>query len=122
MEVRGTLRCPSCGHGNRPDRRFCTECGSRLGRTCAACGTAVELSEKFCGSCGAALIAGPARDPDHAEVRKVVTIVFADLIGSTSLHERLDAESARRLMERYYRALRTAVEEHGGTVVKFLGD
>jgi len=52
----------------------------------------------------------------------VVTIVFADLIGSTALHERLDAESARRLMDRYYRALHAAVEAHGGTVVKLLGD
>src|SRR5262249_57661369 len=55
MEVNSTLRCPSCDHGNRADRRFCTECGSRLGRKCAACGTAAELSEKFCGSCGAPL-------------------------------------------------------------------
>ncbi|HZW75797.1 MAG TPA: adenylate/guanylate cyclase domain-containing protein, partial [Caldimonas sp.] len=59
---------------------------------------------------------------DDAVARKVVTIVFADLIGSTSLHERLDAESARRVMERYYRTLQTAVETHGGTVVKLLGD
>src|SRR5262245_11509122 len=59
---------------------------------------------------------------DDAVARKVVTIVFADLIGSTSLHERLDAESARHLMERYYRTLQTAVEAHGGTVVKRLGD
>jgi class 3 adenylate cyclase len=54
--------------------------------------------------------------------RKVVTIVFADLVGSTSLHERLDAESARRLMDHYYQALHTAVGAHGGTVVKLLGD
>src|SRR5262249_52648978 len=60
MEVRGTLRCPSCGHGNRPDRRFCTECGSRLGRTCAACGRALESSEKFCGNCGAAVTGASA--------------------------------------------------------------
>jgi class 3 adenylate cyclase len=60
--------------------------------------------------------------PDEAVARKVVTIVFADLVGSTALHERLDAESARRLMDRYYRALHAAVEAHGGTVVKLLGD
>ena len=57
-----------------------------------------------------------------AGARKVVTIVFADLVGSTALHERLDAESARRVMERYYEALRGAVDAHGGTVVKLLGD
>jgi len=57
-----------------------------------------------------------------AEARKVVTIIFADLIGSTSLHERLDPESVTRLMERYYRAMRGAVEAYGGTVVKLMGD
>jgi class 3 adenylate cyclase/tetratricopeptide (TPR) repeat protein len=64
----------------------------------------------------------PSPAPADAEARKVVTVVFADLVGSTSLHEQLDAESARRLMERYYGALRAAVEAHGGTVVKLLGD
>ena len=51
-----------------------------------------------------------------------MTIVFADLVGSTSLHERLDAESTRGLMDRYYRALQAVVEAHGGTVVKLMGD
>src|SRR5207249_130979 len=54
--------------------------------------------------------------------RKVVTIVFADLAGSTSLHERLDAESVRALMDRFYDALRAVVAAHDGTVVKLLGD
>jgi class 3 adenylate cyclase len=54
--------------------------------------------------------------------RKIVTIVFADLIGSVSLHERLDAESARRLMDRYHRAMSAAVDVHGGRVVQPLGD
>jgi class 3 adenylate cyclase len=51
-----------------------------------------------------------------------VTIVFADLVGSTALHERLDPESARRFMESYYTAMRGAVESHGGTVTQLLGD
>src|SRR6516164_10643151 len=55
MEGHGTLRCPSCGHGNRSDRRYCAECGSWLGAACRACGTRSEPSEKFCGNCGAAL-------------------------------------------------------------------
>jgi class 3 adenylate cyclase len=53
---------------------------------------------------------------------QVVTIVFADLIGSTSLHERLDPESVSRLMDRYYQVVRTPVEAHGGSVVQLLGD
>src|SRR5262245_38779124 len=60
--------------------------------------------------------------PKLSGARKVVTVVFADLIGSTALHERLDAESVRSLMRRYYGALHAAVEAHGGVVVKLLGD
>src|SRR5262249_4118303 len=69
--------------------------------------------------CGAPLAPRP---PADAIARKVVTIVFADMPGSTSLQERLDAEAARRLMDRYYRALHAAVGAHGGTIVKLLGD
>jgi len=54
--------------------------------------------------------------------RKIVTIVFADLIGSTSLGERLDPESVNRVMARYHRAVSVPVEAHGGTVVQLLGD
>src|SRR5262249_46440852 len=87
---------------------------------------------RFCNACGAALAARPepvpsrvegrSRRTDGLEARKVVTVVFADLIGSTALHERLDAESVRSLMGRYYGALHAAVEAHGGMVVKLLGD
>ncbi len=58
----------------------------------------------------------------RSDARKVVTIVFADLAGSTALHERLDPESVRSFMEGYYRAMSAAVAAHGGTVVKLLGD
>jgi class 3 adenylate cyclase len=85
---------------------------------CKSCGRSNRTGARFCDGCGAAFAAAS----DDAGARKVVTIVFADLIGSTSLHERLDAESARRLMERYYRALHGAVAAHGGSVVKLLGD
>src|SRR3954447_11799492 len=56
------------------------------------------------------------------EVRKVVTVVFCDLTGSTSLGERLDPESVRQMIRRYFDAMRTALESHGGTVEKFIGD
>jgi len=122
VETQTDNACPSCGHGNRANRRFCTECGGRLGVTCSACGAPIESGEKFCGGCGAALTGVDAPRPTDAGTRKVVTIVFADLIGSTSLQERLDPESVSRLMDRYYQAVRAPVEAHGGTVVHLLGD
>jgi class 3 adenylate cyclase/tetratricopeptide (TPR) repeat protein len=56
------------------------------------------------------------------EVRKTVTVVFADVTGSTALGERLDPESMRGVMSRYFDEMRAAVERHGGTVEKFIGD
>ncbi|MBI3781909.1 MAG: nuclear transport factor 2 family protein [Deltaproteobacteria bacterium] len=72
----------------------------------------------------ASVVYRPADQPmaHAADARKVVTILFADLAGSTGLHERLDPESVNAFMENYYRAMRGAVEAHRGTVVKFLGD
>jgi class 3 adenylate cyclase len=56
------------------------------------------------------------------EARKTVTVVFADVSGSTELGERLDPEALRRVMGRYFKEMRTVLERHGGTVEKFIGD
>src|SRR5439155_23199497 len=71
---------------------------------------------RFCSACGASLAAG------ESEVRKTVTVVFNDLSGSTALGERLDAESVRRLLGRYFDEARATLERHGGRVEKFVGD
>jgi class 3 adenylate cyclase/tetratricopeptide (TPR) repeat protein len=86
--------CPSCGHENPDGAKFCSECGANL-----------------------TVPARPAR-----EVRKIVTVVFCDVTGSTSLGERLDPESLRQVMTRYFERMRSVLESHGGTVEKFIGD
>src|SRR5262245_41557853 len=121
------MTCTTCGRENPDENRFCGGCGTALARACAACGHANPPDHRFCGACGASLAARvepnrKADADDTAEVRKVVTIVFADLIGSPALHERLDPESVSRVMERYHNAVRAPVEAHGGTVVSLLGD
>src|SRR5215831_11615691 len=113
------MNCNECGKANRAEARFCGGCGRPLAARCPQCGADSTPDAQFCDACGASLVARP---PGDAGARKVVTIVFADLVGSTALHERLDAESAGALMDRYYRALRAVVEAHGGRVVKLLGD
>jgi len=85
--------CPNCGSENAEGANFCSVCGERL---------------------------GAAEAP--AEVRKIVTIVFCDVTGSTELGEQLDPESMRKVMARYFDAMRTALERHGGSVEKFIGD
>jgi class 3 adenylate cyclase/tetratricopeptide (TPR) repeat protein len=87
-------RCPSCGEENSDRARFCQNCATSLGEPESA----------------------------TAEVRKVVTIVFADVTGSTALGERLDPEALRRVMGRYFAEMSAVVERHEGTVEKFIGD
>src|SRR5262245_527073 len=83
---------------------------------CPNCGRENPDGMRFCGHCSAPLeAAGP-------EVRKTVTVLFCDVTGSTSLGETLDPETVRRVMRRYFDAMRVVLESHGGTVEKFIGD
>src|SRR5882724_9582702 len=84
--------CPDCGRENAADARFCSGCGLRL--------------------------EGQAR----REERKVVTILFADIVGSTARAERLDPEDVRAALNSYYARVRSELERYGGTVEKFVGD
>jgi class 3 adenylate cyclase/tetratricopeptide (TPR) repeat protein len=85
---------------------------------CSQCGTDNPDVAKFCFACGAALVTAPPPQ----EFRKTVTIVFSDLKGSTAMGEKLDSESLREVMTRYFDAMRAEVEQHGGVVEKFIGD
>src|SRR5438128_4799393 len=85
--------------------------------TCSRCGAASGEEARFCAICGAPLAA-----PAEREARKIVTILFCDLVESTKLAERFDPEALQRLLARYFVGARTIVERHGGTVEKFIGD
>ncbi len=85
--------------------------------TCPKCGRGNAEGSTFCNACGTALAPAPAR-----EVRKTVTVLFCDVAGSTAMGERLDPESLRRVMDRYFQAMRGPIERNGGTVEKFIGD
>jgi class 3 adenylate cyclase len=79
---------------------------------CTSCGAENREEARFCDSCGAALAeVAPAR-----ETRKTVTIVFCDVTGSTALGERIDPESLRRVMSRYFETAKAIVERHGGQI------
>ena len=87
---------------------------------CAACGADNAEEARFCQRCGAAL--DSRDDRISAGARKVVTVVFTDVAGFTGLGERLDPELFRQVMARYFDAMQTAVDRHGGVVEKFIGD
>src|SRR3954466_8574949 len=85
--------------------------------TCHVCGQDNTAAARFCLACGASLAADPAR-----EERKVVTVLFADLVGFTSRAEQLDPEDVRAVLAPYWERLRSELERFGGTVEKFIGD
>ncbi len=86
---------------------------------CPSCGTQNPAGSRFCNSCGTTLEA-PASAA--AETRKTVTVLFIDATSSTALGERLDPESLRAVMTRYFDVMREVIEFHGGSVEKFIGD
>jgi class 3 adenylate cyclase/tetratricopeptide (TPR) repeat protein len=98
---------------------------------CPACGAANDPDDRFCGSCGTALIpqsaatpaaAGAKLSPTPQSERRLVSVLFADLVGFTTLSEKRDAEEVRDLLTRYFETARRIVTRYGGTIEKFIGD
>jgi class 3 adenylate cyclase len=131
--------CSNCGTENPAGTKFCIECAARLAQVCPACGTANLPTAKFCGECAAALqgaamalpagaplgrpAGAPLLPPDGALAeRRLVSILFADLVGFTTLAEGRDAEDTRELLSRYFDLSRDVIGRYGGVVEKFIGD
>ncbi len=131
--ARFDLICPSCQTENDPGRKFCKECATPLALACPACGTANAPDAKFCGECASPLAASTATaatapvpaDPEGSTPvaeRRLVSVLFADLVGFTTLAEGRDSEDVRELLTRYFDLARETIERYGGTVEKFIGD
>jgi class 3 adenylate cyclase/predicted ATPase len=121
------MTCPSCGAENKNDAKFCVECGTPLGLACPSCGTPHAQGQRFCAECGTLLTdAAPTlpEAPRHAPAaeRRLVSVLFADLVGFTTLSESRDAEEVRELLSTYFETCRNLIERYGGTVEKFIGD
>src|SRR5439155_2592494 len=95
-------------------------CGVALTPTCGNCGAELPGQVRFCPNCGAA-VSGEG-EPTPGQERKLVTVLFADVTGSTGLGERLDPERLKEVMDAYFEAMRREIEAEGGTVEKFIGD
>ena len=126
------MTCPRCASETRPGQKFCAECGLALAAACPNCGTAYEGSPKFCAECGFNL-SGPsatAANPQPEVMgsnaplaeRRFVSILFADLVGFTTLSEEHDPEEVRDLLSSYFDTAREVIGGYGGTVEKFIGD
>jgi len=125
--------CSICGTENPAGTKFCKECGARLAAACPSCGAVLLPDAKFCGECGSSAIAAgsvatanrlPVQSPLSPPVaeRRLVSILFADLVGFTTLAEGRDAEDTRELLSRYFDLARDVIARYGGIVEKFIGD
>ncbi len=129
------MRCPTCDLENRPGRRFCAECGAPLAVPCPDCDFANEPGERYCGGCGRTILneatigngrsdqAPPRPDPVTASPeRRQLTVMFCDLIGSTSLAARLDPEDWRHVLRRYQETAAEVIAKYDGFVSRYVGD
>ncbi len=129
--------CGSCGTENREGRKFCSECAAPLAVACPSCGASNQPGEKFCGECATPLPGAPAPAPPRfpgggqsgmpvaaspVAERRLVSVLFADLVGFTPFAEEKDPEEVRELLSRYFELAREVIERYGGTVEKFIGD
>jgi class 3 adenylate cyclase/tetratricopeptide (TPR) repeat protein len=119
------MQCAECGTPAGEDQRFCGACGRALQVACAACGYENPPDHRFCGGCGASLT-GPTPAPKAPTVttveRRVVSVLFVDLVGFTSFSEGRDPEDVRDMITDYFDLARDVVDRFGGTVDKYIGD
>ena len=138
------MRCLACSTENPPQAKFCLECAAPLARRCSSCGTVLPEAAKFCMECAqpvATLVMEPSpaaspqsytprhlaekvlagRDALQGE-RKQVTVLFADVVGSTALIQGRDAEEAQRLLDGIVQVMMDAVHRYEGTVSRLMGD
>ncbi len=138
------MRCPSCRVDNPPGHRFCGQCGAALTPRCGQCGAEVASGFRFCPQCGASL-ATPAAAPETARrpmsytpkhlvdkilrsrsalegERRVVTVLFADLVGFTTIAEKLDPEEVHQLVDRCFETITAEVHRFEGTINQYTGD
>ena len=138
--IGGNMECVSCSHQNPKGATLCGNCGAPLPPRCPACGTAHPSAQKFCSECGRRL-APPTLDSEppeavslttpvseihpteqHSGERRHLTVMFSDLVGSTSLADRLDPEDLTLVIRGYQDACTQIIARLGGTIAQYLGD
>ncbi len=139
------MKCPKCQAENRETRKFCAKCGAALAVKCIQCGSENLPGEDFCGECGRDLRTPPDTPPvDYSAPqsytpkflaekilttrsamegeRKLVTVLFADVAGFTSLSEKLDPEEVHQIMDGCFKLLMDEIHRYEGTINQFTGD
>lgn len=131
------MRCSNCEAETIAGAKFCPNCGSPLPPACPVCGASVGQGARFCAQCGAPLPAQtlqpglpfptaapqpPAPQPAAGYERRLVTILFADIVGFSTLSETIDPEELLEIMSGAYPCLLEPVRQRSGTPVQVMGD
>ncbi len=120
------MACSACGAALAAGAKFCSECGTPAAASCPGCGAPVA-GGRFCSECGTPLTLvapalPPVSPPAPVAERRLVSSLFADLVGFTPISEGRDPEAVRELLSAYFVRAREVVERYGGVVEKFIGD
>src|SRR5262245_18780335 len=142
------MHCASCGFENPEGMNFCDECGAKLVPTCPSCGQELRPTAKFCGKCGSSIPLqhkiskeqkrptakkgkhGQAKAPPATVLRSAavgaerrqLTVMFCDLVGSTTLSEQLDPEELREVVQAYQETCAGVIQQYDGHIAQYLGD
>jgi len=121
------VSCRSCGRALEPGTHFCPACGTPVEVACTNCAASLTADARFCPACGTPAATTPAGGPglapaEPARERKVATLLFADLVGFTSLGEAHDPEVVSGVVASVFERLADEVRRYEGTVEKFAGD
>ena len=126
------MQCRKCGVEAQQGRRFCEACGAPLDKSCPKCSAVALPNARFCGMCGATFPDAPAAAKESADKvgtarsadgeRRQLTVLFADVVGSTALSGRLDPEALRDVLRAYQGICSDAVARYGGNINQYLGD
>jgi predicted ATPase/class 3 adenylate cyclase len=127
------MKCGSCGCAARQGQRFCEACGAALDKKCQGCGATAGATARFCGTCGATFsvdASAPAKTAVPAPMdagsgegeRRQLTVLFADVVGSTTLSGHLDPEALRALLRGYQQVCVECTERYGGHIHQYAGD
>ena len=122
------MKCSKCRHTNPQDAKFCMKCGTKLKRECIACGTELPENALFCMKCGKKLDRkdDPTDSPQHnispGAERRQLTVMFCDIVDSSSLSEKLDPEDLREVIRDYQETCNKVISRFEGHIAQYLGD